>query len=204
MDSQVALAIVAGTVAALLLVLGGIFLHFGTRQERELEERVRGLTKAAAPAATPAARKAGRGGGSGLDVFRRLGEVLRDRAFFSDRDLLDMERTVVAAGFDPRRAVPTFIGIKVIMFFLMPAAAFLFARLQGSGSEIAWTGGGAVVGLMGPNWVLGYLRKKHIGELRRGMSSAWRRSWGGRTGRSRRNSPSWPTSCGSCRTAARR
>lgn len=173
MDAKLALAIVAGTVSALMLVLGGIFLHYGTRQERELEERVRGVNKVAAAAAPEARRSSrGSGGGSALGIFRRVGEILRDRAFFSERDLLDMERTVVAAGFDPRHAVPTFIGIKVILFFLMPFTAFLIARLQGGGNEIAWTGGGAVIGLMGPNWVLGYMRKKHISELRRGMADA--------------------------------
>lgn len=173
MDPKLALALVAGTASALMLVLGGIFLHFGTRQERELEDRVRGVTKVAAAAAAPETRKSGSrgGGGSALGLFRRVGEILRDRAFFSERDLLDMERTVVAAGFDPRHAVPTFIGIKVILFFLMPFAAFLIARLQG-GNVIAWTGGGAVIGLMGPNWVLGYMRKKHVSELRRGMADA--------------------------------
>jgi tight adherence protein C len=162
------LVVLSGIAAALLLVLGSFVLLAGARQDHELQEKLRNVSKAVA---SPAARKSSRGS-SPLDLLRRIGELLRDRALISERDLLDVERTVAAAGFDARRAVPTFIGIKVALFFVTPAATFAFASLQGTGNEIAWTAGGAVVGLLSPNWVLGFMRRKHLAELRRGLPDA--------------------------------
>jgi tight adherence protein C len=167
MDTSFALA--SGALASLLLLLAGVLLLPGARQDRDMQERVRTLSKAVV-APTAAARSA-RIPGSALNAFRRLGEMLRSRALLSERDLLDVERTVAAAGFDVRRAVPTFIGIKVTLFLTLPLAAFLFAHLQG-GNMLAWVGGGAVVGLMGPNWVLGFMRRRHVAELRRGLADA--------------------------------
>src|SRR5690242_18224111 len=94
------LVALCGGAAALLMLLAACLLLFGARTDHELQEKLRNLGKAVVPAAAAAAgRRPLPGGGAPLEIFRRLGELLRDRAFFSERDLQDVERTVVAAGF---------------------------------------------------------------------------------------------------------
>jgi tight adherence protein C len=167
MDTSLALA--SGALASVLILLAGVLLLPRARQDRDMQERVRSLSKAVV--APMAAARSARIPGSALNAFRHLGEMLRSRAILSERDLLDVERTVAAAGFDVRRAVPTFIGIKMTLFLTLPLVGFLVAHLQG-GNMVAWLGGGAVVGLMGPNWVLGFMRRRHVAELRRGLADA--------------------------------
>jgi tight adherence protein C len=120
----------------------------------------------------PGARPVARGGGMLLGALRWIGEVLRDRAILSAKDLLDLERTVAAAGYNPRRAVATFIGIKAMLFVLMPAAGFSLATLCGSDNPFAWTIGAVILGLLGPNWILGFVRRSHFAALRRGLPDA--------------------------------
>jgi tight adherence protein C len=166
MDAEAVIA--ASAACAVLLIVVALLLVTEARRDRDLAARLRSLTRTGAPPATATAT----GRRAALSAFSRIGEILRNRAILSERDLLDLERTVAAAGFNPRRAVSTFIGIKVTMFVLVPAAAFAIATIEGGGNELMATVIGAVVGLMGPNWALGFMRRAYMAALRRGLPDA--------------------------------
>src|SRR4051812_40004738 len=155
-------------VNALLCLAYARVLISEARQADEIAARLRAIQDGPVPGARPVAR----GGGMLLGALRWIGEVLRDRAILSAKDLLDLERTVAAAGYNPPRAVATFIGIKAMLFVLMPAAGFSLATLCGSDNPFAWTIGAVILGLLGPNWILGFVRRSHFAALRRGLPDA--------------------------------
>ncbi len=159
---------VAAGIASTVLLVAAIILFAGAQRDRDLAERLR----SAGGSPSPAVDRPARGRGAVLAVFRRIGEALRNRAILSERDLMDLERTVAAGGFNPRRAVSTFIGIKVCLLFLVPIGAYGLALLQGGGNEFMAVAFGAVIGLMGPNWALGFMRRSHMGALSRGLPDA--------------------------------
>ncbi|MBU8537357.1 type II secretion system F family protein [Falsiroseomonas tokyonensis] len=162
------LATVLG-VLGLLLWLAGAWLLLGrSPREEEITARLRALRDGGTP--VPGAMISGRS--MLLGALRRVGEVLRDRAILSATDLADLERTVAAAGYNPRRAVSVFIGTKATLFLALPGAGLGLATLQGDGNEVTFTLVAAVVGLMGPNWVLGFMRRSYVAALRRGVSDA--------------------------------
>jgi tight adherence protein C len=154
----------AGLPALLLLLAGATLLLRGSLRDRRLQSRIRTLQVQAAPVQP--------GGGSLTEWLRHIGEALRRRAVFSERDLQDLERTVTAAGLNPRRAVSTFVGLKVALLFAMPPVAYAAAIMFGLGHELVAAALGGGLGMMAPNWVLGILRNRYINELRRGLPDA--------------------------------
>lgn len=163
--------IVAGGGAVSLALIAALLLGRGA-EERDIAGRVRSVMN-------PTVRTIdARGGGSGLSAlagpFRRLGELLRSAAVVSEKDIADFQRQIVSAGFNARVAVPTFIGVKAVLLILLPLAGFLYANLRGlemQGTLIAVFAGvaGAV---LGPNMVLGMLRRPFEKKLKKGLPDA--------------------------------
>jgi tight adherence protein C len=161
------IALLAILNAVLCLAYGWV-LTSETRQADEMTNRLRAISDGAAPVQHPVAQ----GGGMLLGALRWIGEMLRDRAILSPKDLQDLARTVAAAGYSPRRAVATFIGIKAMLFLLMPAAGFAIAELRDSENTLAWILGTAIIGLLAPNWALAFMRRSYLAALRRGVPDA--------------------------------
>ena len=61
----------------------------------------------------------------------------------SEKDILDLERSITAAGLNPRRAVSIFLGVKAALVVLLPPVGYVVATLYGSEYQIAVAGGGA-------------------------------------------------------------
>jgi tight adherence protein C len=110
--------------------------------------------------------------GTAVEWLRRIGDALRRRALFSERDMLDLERTVAAAGLNPRRAVSTFVGFKVALLCVAPPIAYATALVLGMGYEVLAAGASGALGMMLPNWLLGRMRNRYLKELRRGLPDA--------------------------------
>ena len=165
MDSQ---ALIVGAIC--LMILAAAFLVvFGAKSERDILARMQDAP--ASPAAESA--NASRGGqGALLRILTSIGERLRHRALLSEKDLLNLERSVAAAGFNPRRSIPIFLGLKAALVVTLPVLGFVGAMLYGIGNEAVVAGGCGVVGLMAPNWVLGFLRKRYVKALQKGLPDA--------------------------------
>lgn len=163
-------ALVVAAVCVLILA-AAIVLLFGARSERDIIARMQGTTAApSVPAAGGAAPNAG--SNAVLAVLTSMGEQLRHKALVSEKDILNLEQSVSAAGFNPRRAVSVFLGLKAALVLTLPWVGFAGAKLYGSDNEMVVAAVSGFIGLMGPNWVLGYLRSRYVKALQKGLPDA--------------------------------
>ncbi|MDJ0391275.1 type II secretion system F family protein [Roseomonas sp. E05] len=166
--SPLMLAALAGGAAALLALAAALLLNMEARQ-RDLAARIRQVTR---PSSTSPRRQAKAMQPLGR-ALQQLGEVLRRTALFSAKDLAELERAVAAAGFNPHRAVPTFLGTKLIAVILLPLLGWLLAEFSGGGQKI-WLmpSAGLVLGILAPGWVVAGLRRPYVAALSRGLPDA--------------------------------
>ena len=102
------LLLAAGAAGAAigLAILAAALLALGA-EEHDLGNRLRAVVR---PAEIAGPAQTGRGFATGLQrPFLWLGEVLRDNAIISAKEVADFQRTMTAAGLDARRAVPIFM-----------------------------------------------------------------------------------------------
>lgn len=167
MDLDTSALIVA---AICVMILAAAFLVvFGAKSERDIVARMHGeiATGPAQPGSASAA-----GSNVLAQVLTSIGERLRNGALMSEKDILNLERSVLAAGLNPRRAVSIFLGLKAALVVTLPVVGFAGASLYGTDYELAVAGVSGVVGLMAPNWVLGFLRKRYVKALKKGLPDA--------------------------------
>jgi tight adherence protein C len=165
LDAQ---ALVVALICALILA-AAFTLVFGAKSERDILARMQGQVGPAPPPETggqPAKANAV------LELLTSIGERLRHRALMSEKDILNLERSVTAAGFNPRRAVSIFLGLKAALLVTLPVLGYAAATLSGFGNESVVAAAFGVVGLMAPNWVLGFLRKRYVKALQKGLPDA--------------------------------
>jgi tight adherence protein C len=161
--------LIVAAICVLILAAACVLL-FGAKSEHAIMERMHGND---GTGAVPAGEASGRSGPSPLvNLLTSIGEKLRHKALMSEKDILNLERSITAAGFNPRRALSIFLGLKAALAVTLPAAGFVGATIYGSGNEMMVAGGFGVVGLMLPNWVLGYMRGRYVKTLQRGLPDA--------------------------------
>ncbi len=170
MSETLTIVMFAGGGAALLVIAAAGLLAWEA-SHRHLASRVQHVVH------TDTAGTIQPGRTTGSVVFaavQKFGEALRSSAVFSERNIADLERTALAAGLDPRSAVPVVIGGKIALVITGPILAYALTSLAGSGMAarfmavaIAFT-----LGMMGPNWILDWLRRSHTADLRRGLPDA--------------------------------
>lgn len=162
--------ILAVAGAVILAILAAILLARGA-EDRDMASRVNGVIRtggtdfSATAAVTSTAAAA---------PFHRLGEKLRNTALISEKDMSDFQIAIAAAGLNPRAAVPTFIGVKAVLMVGLPVLAYIYALLSNydAQSTTVTVFVGILIGMFGPNYVLGYLKGKHQQKLRKGLPDA--------------------------------
>jgi tight adherence protein C len=128
----------------------------------------------------PAARIAGRSRAPGAAAavlvrpFRHIGEALRRAAIVSEKDVAGFQRQMAAAGFNPRAAVPTFIGIKAVLLVGLPVIGLGLGGLRGLSTLGTASLGfaGLAFAILGPNVILTLLRRPYETRLRHGLPDA--------------------------------
>jgi len=167
------LALAAGAVgvAVTLAILAAAMLAH-VAEERDLTARLRAAIR---PGETkrPARLAAGLTTGI-LRPFLALGEILRDSAIISPKEIAGFQRAMTAAGLDARRAVPIFLGIKTVALLGLPLAGWGYAVLRGldlmDGGMVV--GGALALAVLAPNWIIGFLRGPFQKRLQRGLPDA--------------------------------
>jgi tight adherence protein C len=165
------LAACATLGAAGLAAAAAVLLARGA-EARDLGARMAEVLRGAGPRAAPVAGRAI--GSSLLRPIVRLGETMRDSALISARDQAEFRRIMTAAGLDPNRAVPVFLAAKALLLLVLPLGAI--AAILSMGLKVAQ--GGMVLAIafylvvVGPNWVIGMLRRPFQNSLRRGLPDA--------------------------------
>lgn len=162
-------ALIVLAISGLILV-AALTLVFGAKSERDILARMQGAPVGAAPAGSGSASAPRQN--PLLTVLTGIGERLRHRALMSEKDLRDLERSLTTAGLNPRRAVSIFLGFKAALMLALPVVMFTGAKLYGTGNEMVVAGIGVVISMMAPNWILGFLRKRYVAALQKGLPDA--------------------------------
>ncbi|GIX10935.1 type II secretion system F family protein [Elioraea sp.] len=164
-DPLLALAVL--TTAVLILVLIAAWLSARASIERRLAGRVASLGRGAL-----AAERKPAGPGLIQGALRAIGTALGGSALLSEKDRRELERSVAAAGYRPQSVVPVVIGLKVVLLVVVPLAVYGLTALRGTtgATQMALVGLGVVAGLLGPNWVLGWMHKRYVRQIRTGLA----------------------------------
>lgn len=167
-DGNLLAMVAALTAAVLILVLIAAWLSARASIERRLAGRVASLGRGAMPAAERRPAGASMIGA----VLRAIGNALGGSALLSAKDRRDLERSVAAAGYRPQSVVPMVIGLKVVLLVAIPLAVYALTVLRGTTGmkQMALVGLGMVTGLLGPNWVLGWMHKRYVKQIRSGLA----------------------------------
>jgi tight adherence protein C len=104
--------------------------------------------------------------------FSSLG--MRYRRFYAEENLDQLRAVLQGAGFNYRRALPVWIGIKTVCMVAVPLAAFIAGMLSGASLKDALilTLVGVVIGIMGPRLLLLVLRRRFDAAVRVGTPDA--------------------------------
>jgi len=94
----------------------------------------------------------------------------RYRRFYSAESLEQLRAFVQSSGFNPRRALPIWIGIKIVCMAIFPIAAVFVGELLGKSTMDLLTFAliGEVIGIMGPRLILTALKRRFAREIHRG------------------------------------
>ncbi len=110
-----------------------------------------------------------------LDLVARLGAWLAHSGWLPAATRVEFERTLAQGGWGGSRGIELFIGGKVLLTLGLPALLYLGLESGGGISRpafIALLGGGAVVGLLLPDFVLRQIRARYLRQCERGLPDA--------------------------------
>ncbi len=161
-------------VALGLVAIAGVILWYDSART-DLEHRVAVISNRELPVAQGSMTGRGASRSWVLGALRKLGEEVRKRTrIFSEQEITDFERSVAAAGFNPRGFVPVLLGTKMLLMIVAPIAAVLICNFTGASTNntILYVVGAAVVGVMGPNWLLQMARRPYLKALQKGIPDA--------------------------------
>lgn len=104
--------------------------------------------------------------------FSSLG--MRYRRFYAEENLDQLRAVLQGAGFNYRRALPVWIGVKTVCMVAVPLAAFIAGMLSGASLKDALilTLVGVAIGIMGPRLLLLVLRRRFDAAVRVGTPDA--------------------------------
>ena len=150
--SLVALAVVAGTAACVLIIRE---MHL-----RALDARVSNAVMGVAGRSAPFQDMTG--------WFSRLG--MRYRRFYAEENLGQLRAILQSSGFNHHRILPTWIGVKTVSMVLCPIIAACAAQLFGKAlaDVLIFTLIGVVIGILGPRLILAVLKRRFDAAIRLG------------------------------------
>ncbi|MEH2469346.1 tight adherence protein C [Nitrobacteraceae bacterium AZCC 2161] len=148
----VALAVAAGTATCVLIIQE---LHLRALDTR-VSNAVMGIPYRSAPF---------------QDVtswFSWLG--MRYRRFYAEENLDQLRAILQSSGFNHRRALPTWIGVKAVSMFLCPIMAAGVALLFGKAltDVLVFTLIGVMIGILGPRLILAVMKRRFDAAIRLG------------------------------------
>ncbi len=82
-----------------------------------------------------------------------------------------LQRTLATSGFRGHAALPLFLGAKLVLALLVPLLAWVVSCAAGweSSTRMLLMGGGALVGLLTPDRIVGRIRKAYVRRLDDGL-----------------------------------
>jgi tight adherence protein C len=158
----------AGALLLLVLTAGVLLVRAAAEGAR-----LRGRIAALRPVGTRHGAQRPQGG-SIERLVRGVGEAVRRSPLLSAETLRDFEATVARAGMKGPNVVALFIGAKVLLFLGLPAIGFVAASTGGFSRNqvLVATAVSAVLGLLGPDWGVRHIRRRHAAGVQRGLPDA--------------------------------
>lgn len=161
-------------VAAGLLGLacsgGALVLSWGAQSQDRLAARI-GMVRGAAGLDQPSQ---GRGGGGVVRWVSAIGLALARSGALSDKTVTDLEATLGAAGLRGGNGLGLFVGSKILLLVAAPVLAWVGLGSLGLSEavHIAGTASAAVIGLLGPDYVVKHRRAAFLRKVSRGLPDA--------------------------------
>lgn len=162
-------------VLALLLAVGAVAaIAWGpVRREGKLQRQLGQVRDAYLPITGP-----GLGGPAPrvpmAGLVAAIGFLVARTGILSPKAVANLEATLASAGMRGGRALPIFVGAKVLLLAGLPLLAWL--ALHGLGMRPVWLrlilAAAAVLGLMAPDMVLRQIRKRYLASVERAMPDA--------------------------------
>ena len=164
--------ILVGFAFALIMVVSSVWMFRQIRREERLAARVRVIhgqppviRKSAEPQAIRAAVVSG---------VAAVGQTILRSGVVSARTLSELENTLAASGLRGAQGVGVFIGGKILLMAGLPALIWLPLHdvgLPGMLGTLLPAASG-VVGLLAPDWLIGYQRKRYLARIEQGLPDA--------------------------------
>lgn len=106
------------------------------------------------------------------NLLRFVGERLW--RLYSPGNLEQMRSVIRAAGLNPHRMLPLFLGGKAILMVALPAISFGIAFTFATSMQVRVPiiGLGIILGILGPEWPMGILRRRFTAAVERGTPDA--------------------------------
>jgi len=160
---------VALTVAAAVCALVTAVILLREARDRDMEQRV----LAVAGGRMPDYRAVRIGGISGF-LFAIGDRLHKSTRLFSEKDLAGLESMIASAGLNPRRLLPVVLGGKVVLMMLTPLLAILYCLITEPSmtTRVVIVAISFVLGMLGPDWILAFIRRPYTRALQRGVIDA--------------------------------
>ena len=103
-----------------------------------------------------------------------LGLLMARSGLLPASTLSELEQTLVSVGMRQHNALSLFVGFKLLLFLLLPAAVYLLLPVIAGSSLVhaLMIGGGAVIGLLLPDFILRRRRNAYLTAVGRGLPDA--------------------------------
>ena len=163
---------VLATAGAISLACSGasvLLLRLVQRQDR-LAARVSRLRQGIGLGLTQQAKS----GSSTLRLVSKIGAGLARSGLLSDKTVTDLQQTLAAAGFHGNNGLGLFVGSKLLLLTLLPVVAWFGLGRLGFSFTVhnAGTAVAAMVGLLGPDYVVKSRRNAFLKRLDGGLADA--------------------------------
>lgn len=109
-----------------------------------------------------------------LRPIAALGRLIARSGLLSMRTLAELQQTLHTSGLRGQTGLSIFVGAKLLLVVGLPAGTFMFMRQTNWWPSywVALVGGAAVVGLLGPDFMVRRKRKTYLRALDQGLPDA--------------------------------
>ncbi len=107
-------------------------------------------------------------------LLRRIGQSITRSRVFSQKDIMELEQAISAAGYNPRELVPMLIGAKILAMVLVPASTYIACLLRSVGEThmLIYVVISIPVGMLVPDWIIQFLRRPYVRAIKNGIPDA--------------------------------
>ncbi len=164
--------LLACLVVVLLIGLLTAIVWPPLRRDRRLHRQLAQLRDTYAPGSEPA--HGADPAGPLARAAAAVGSLLTGSGLLSPKAVANLESTLGSAGFRGGRALPIFVGAKMLLLTGLPLLTFLLLRNTALSATVfrMLLAASAVAGLMAPDIILRGVRKRYLASVERAMPDA--------------------------------